>query len=120
MYTPEHIRAAAERTFDFFTAHPEKRVTCTLAIDANKESVSPFDGAADCFCFVGRFARELGPLTNSDPCFYEAGYTEVREAVGGIRIADDMWAINDSHIVDDTPEVLKLERQLLRQVGVLD
>lgn len=111
----DHIRAAAERTLAFFDANPSKWTQNTLAIDASGMHVSPFDPTADCFCFVGRFARELGPLPEADPKSYEVGYSEVAEAIGSS--SGDMWDVNDSSL--SVAVVLQEERKLLENLGVL-
>lgn len=88
-----------------FTANPDKWITGNLAqktITGRNDrthvvDTSPFDPEADCFCLVGRFARELGPLPEERrqelDGNYEAGYQEVHEAINTNE--EPMWALND-------------------------
>jgi hypothetical protein len=135
VYSDEQVLKAALETFDFFEKNPEKRISGTLALRAPREdddeystrAVSPWDPEADCFCFMGKFARELGQLPEEmreslsageveAMSYYEPGYAETVFALG--ENADTrIYSINDNPELTDE-EVLQRERLLFRSRGV--
>lgn len=81
------IKAAATRAADWLAANPDKHIARSLAIDADGVKVPPTSDKAECFCALGRFARELN-LPGNDSSIY-AEFFELKIDYDAIYNAND-------------------------------
>jgi len=83
----DDIKAAAARAADWLAANPTKHIARSLAIDAAGRKVAPTSDKAECFCALGRFARELN-LPGNDSSIY-AEFFELKIDYDAIFEAND-------------------------------
>jgi len=61
--TPQDAIKIMRYAANWLETHPDKHCRETLAKDDQGNEVSPLDGAATCFCALGRIVRETHELT---------------------------------------------------------
>jgi hypothetical protein len=107
------VRTAALKTFEFFEQHPDCHMKYAMA---EAPASNPYWPEATHFCWLGRFARELGQLPEDERVGdYEEGYTECARA--GVRY-EAIIGMND---VEGVPldHVLNNIRQYLHETGLI-
>lgn len=85
IYT-DTVRAAAGRAADWLEANRDKHITIQLALTTEGEIVTPTDPKADCFCALGRLAKEL----NLDASTGGEVYNRLSERLGKTKRRDDI------------------------------
>jgi len=85
IYT-DTVRVAAGRAADWLEANRDKHITGQLALTTDGHIVPPADPKADCFCALGRLAKELSinVPTNGEV------YSRLADPLGKAKQNDDI------------------------------